>query len=54
MGLKGSKATEEALQPTEVMKLVMEQMGLSESVDPSVQTSLKEQIALRTGVHLKR
>ena len=53
MGLKGSKATEETLSQGDIIQLVMDQMAL----DPGGrigQNLLKKQIAMRTGIHLKR
>ena len=53
MGLKGSKATEDEMERDEVAQLVMDYM----SEDPSGrfgQNSVKQMIALNTGIHLKR
>jgi hypothetical protein len=53
MGLHASKNTERALERDEVIRLVAEQMALDPS-GKAGQNTIKKQIALRTGVHLKR
>jgi hypothetical protein len=53
LGMKASKATEESIPHGRIVQLVADQM----SMDPSRrigQTTLKQQLALRTGIHLKR
>jgi hypothetical protein len=53
MGLRASKATEETLTQEEIIQLVADQMVL----DPrgvQGQNTVKQKIALRTGIHLKR
>jgi len=53
MGLRASKATEANLPRAQVIQLVLDQMA----IDPSKRTgqnALKTQIALRTGLHLRR
>jgi len=53
MGLKAAKGTEDSLSPGTVMQIIADQMAL----DPSRrvgQNGLKKQIALNTGIHLKR
>lgn len=53
MGLKGSKASEAGLSEDDVIQLVLDQLKL----DPSGiagQNAIKQKIAMRTGIHLKR
>jgi hypothetical protein len=53
MGLKGSRLTERCLNEDEIKQIVAQQMEL----DPAGrvgQSTLKKQIAMRTGIHLKR
>jgi len=53
MGLKASHAVEASMSPGEVMQLVVQHMN--EDIAGCLgQTALKRQIALRTGIHLKR
>ena len=54
LGLKGSLLTEATLEPEAVVQLVVaDQMSMDPS-KKSGQNSMKKQIALRTGYHLKR
>jgi hypothetical protein len=53
MGLKASGATEADLAHEDVVQLVVEHIGRDLSRQLG-QNALKRQIALRTGVHLKR
>ena len=53
MGLRASKATEENLLPEQIINFVAETMALDPS-GRSGQNNVKKQIALRTGIHLKR
>jgi hypothetical protein len=53
MGLRASKGTEKTLDREVVIRLVSEQMALDPS-GKAGQNTVKKQIALRTGIHLKR
>lgn len=53
MGLKGSRSSEVTLSEDDVIRLVAEQMMLDPS-GISGQNAIKQKIAMRTGIHLKR
>ena len=53
MGLKGSRSSEATMTDEEIIQLVADQMVL----DPSGiagKNTIKQKIAMRTGIHLKR
>ena len=53
MNLQASRGTEERMTHAEKVALVKEQLALNPARCPG-QLTVKKQIALRTGIHLKR
>ena len=53
LGLKGARSSETNLEPEAIVQLVAEAMALDPS-GRSGKANMKRQIAMRTGVHLKR
>jgi len=53
LGLKASRATEASLPPGQAIRIIVDQMALNPSGRMG-QNAMKRQIALETGVHLKR